>query len=170
MANFYTQFSTTILGEASDLEHLVAVFDFFGEQGGDMDGLFDQDFLDAGLSLSMERTEFFKGIDANCGGALGCEASLVTDQGLPHVWLRATEGADIDAISKLLQDWLAHTGSREAIQFGYAETADKMHPGAFGGGAVHIRAEGIRHWDTSSWLRDQAAERGVTPEESAPGQ
>jgi len=169
MADFYTEMSMAVAGTPEELKALKDVFDLFEEHGDELDGWIDQEFLDAGMSISLERTDLFKSIASESGGTIGVATSIETDGEQSYLWIRHDESADVEAVAHILQDWLVETGSDKALQFEWANTASKPRLDSYGGGAVHITAGNIDWMNTSMWLSAMRRDMEATVEGDEPG-
>jgi len=72
-----------------------------------------------------------------------------------ELWIYMEEGALIDPMVDLLQEFLKKTNRDDAIKFTWSETCSKMHVDAFSGGGVFITKDGSSLLCVGSWLEEQ---------------
>ena len=83
---------------------------------------------------------------------------IENDKGSRTAYVESEESGDVDSACQLLHAFLKTFRPTQAIEFEWAGTCDKMRPGAFGGGAAFITAQGIEYMSGWKWLRTKRKE------------
>ncbi|TCJ38865.1 hypothetical protein [Parafrankia sp. BMG5.11] len=141
MANYFTQFSTTLQvnkEERAMLEQALG-FDWDDDDGEQLPTLLQTLFLDRSAAVGA----IFP--DPEC---LSFELDYVSleDDGIS---LGGADSPNLEAIANLIQLICQETLSSGALGFEWATTCDKLRPDAFSGGWCVVSLQEIR-WETTS--------------------
>lgn len=144
MANYYTLTCFAVKATQEQADYLLKLFDTFDrmiEEGDDF-GPIDFYYQDIFAKMSAENFDQSLSVDTHY---------VVTND---KFYIDGDEGPNLDALSKLLEIYLAKFEIDLPITMSWATTCSKSVANAFGGGAAVIRRTGTKWMNTSQWLAE----------------